>query len=78
MVLGSGSTCPHDFRFLTALPSCVLGAGLEGQTECEGAGVDAKGGWWRSSILMVVVEEGSTVGGGVREAMMSSCWDAEV
>lgn len=60
MVLGSGSTCPHDFRFLVGLAS-ALGLGLETDGE-EGV---AKG-TWRSSILMVVVVvEGSTVGGGV-------------
>jgi hypothetical protein len=63
LVLGSGSTCPHDFRFLTDLPSA---AGVDEACDMsradEGAGEGVSKGTWRSSILMVVGTE-SVVGG---------------
>jgi len=69
-VLGSGSTWPHDFRFLTGFGSVANGAGVDegsdeqGNEACAGEG-DSKG-TWRSSIL-IVVGTGS-VAGGVRGA----------
>lgn len=65
-VLGSGSTWPHDFRFLTD-----LGSEEPGVDGCEvGGSGGVEKGTARSSILMVV-ELGSTVGGGVS-------WCAEI
>jgi hypothetical protein len=63
LVLGSGSTWPHDLRFLADLPSGATddGSDASGEGDCEGVG---DMGTVRSSILMVV-EMGSTVGGGV-------------
>lgn len=64
MVFGSGSTWPHDLRFLAAARDSELeGVGCEEDgIEDEAEGVEKF--MERSSILMVAVGE-STVGGGV-------------
>lgn len=65
LVLGSGSTWPHDFRFLAGLPSQVVGAGVDEACDmscADEAGEGVSKGTWRSSILMVVGTE-SLVGG---------------
>jgi hypothetical protein len=59
LVLGSGSTCPHDLRFLTDLESPFADEGAG--DDCEDVG-ESKG-TWRSSILMVVVAAVSEGGG---------------
>lgn len=62
LVLGSGRTWPHDFRFLTCRDSVAGGVPVG----CEVGGArDGVLKLVRSSILMVV-EAGSNVGGGVR------------
>ena len=69
-VLGSGSTWPHDFRFLTGFDSEPAEAGVSDVSEQEGkdvyAGEGMSKGTWRSSILIVVGAE--VVGGGVVRA----------
>lgn len=82
LVLGSGSTWPHDLRFLTGLLSVDDGAGVcvEGSElyRDEGAGEGELYGTWRSSILMVVGTE--SVDGGVRgtEAIMAGVFMVSV
>lgn len=66
-VFGSGSTWPHDLRFLTGRDSEPDGAGVDDGSEVEAewcAGEGVSKGTWRSSILMVV--GAASVVGGVR------------
>ena len=65
--MGSGRTWPHDLRFLTGLPLCDSGAGLDWEGMGDGEAVE----WlhWKSSILMRVVETGSMVVSGCCESM---------
>jgi hypothetical protein len=67
LVLGSGSTWPHDFRFLAGLPSALVDAGVDEACDMscgdEDAGEGVSKGTWRSSILMVVVGAESAGGG---------------
>lgn len=68
LVLGSGSSWPHDFRFFT--DRAFSEPGGDGCDGCDVGGARdgvEKLGAVRSSILMVVVEAGSIVGSGVRE-----------
>jgi hypothetical protein len=65
--LGSGSTWPHDLRFLTGLPSELVGAGVEPACDImswndESVGEGVSKGTWRSSILMVVGTKSSAGG----------------
>lgn len=70
MVLGSGRTWPHDFRFLTGFAS-VACCGVDVELAIDEGVDDLSGEDWKSSILMMVVEVGSMVGGGVSWANMA-------